>query len=189
MLELYIWLKCELQVLRQALCETRASSSTSWSLRWSSTKTRGSKSASIFHCNDQDVEPKARVSHKTWRRTWSLHFNQMWSSSITSTAKREARSPRFNYRGTLCLCYNFPHYWVNYCPRNEGVNPHYGGFLGDSFTPETPINSSVCYWRGVDFERILIRASSWEILKSSTLLITCWVQVCSCLKSLWDFIG
>ena len=28
------------------------------------------------------------------------------------------------------------------------VNPHHGGFLGDSFTPETPINSSVCYWEG-----------------------------------------
>ena len=25
------------------------------------------------------------------------------------------------------------------------VNPDYGGFLGDSFTPETPINSSVFY--------------------------------------------
>ena len=31
------------------------------------------------------------------------------------------------------------------------VNPHYEGFLGDSFTPETPINSLVCYWiRGFD---------------------------------------
>jgi len=27
----------------------------------------------------------------------------------------------------------------------RGVNTHYGGFLGDSFTPETPINSSACY--------------------------------------------
>jgi len=27
----------------------------------------------------------------------------------------------------------------------RGVNPHYGGFLGDSFTSKTPINSSVCY--------------------------------------------
>ena len=25
------------------------------------------------------------------------------------------------------------------------VNPNYGGFFGDNFTPETPINSSVCY--------------------------------------------
>jgi len=25
------------------------------------------------------------------------------------------------------------------------VNPHYGEFLVDSFTPETPINSLVCY--------------------------------------------
>jgi len=25
------------------------------------------------------------------------------------------------------------------------VNPHYGGFLGYSLTPEIPINGSVCY--------------------------------------------
>jgi len=25
------------------------------------------------------------------------------------------------------------------------LTPHYGGFLGDSSTPETPVNSSVCY--------------------------------------------
>ena len=64
-------------------------------------------------------------------------------------AKREARSPRFNYRGTLRLSYNCPYYWVNYCPRNEGVNPHYGVFLGDTLPPETSINSPVCYGRGV----------------------------------------
>ena len=87
-----------------------------------STKTRGSKPASLFHRNDQDAEPEARVSHKTWRKTWSSHFNQMWSLGITSMAKREAWIPCFNYRGTLRLCYNRPHYWVNYCPRNEGVN-------------------------------------------------------------------
>ena len=27
----------------------------------------------------------------------------------------------------------------------RGVNPHYGGFLGDNFIPETSINSSACY--------------------------------------------
>ena len=27
----------------------------------------------------------------------------------------------------------------------RGVNPHYGGFLGDNFTPQIPINSSVFY--------------------------------------------
>ena len=27
----------------------------------------------------------------------------------------------------------------------RGVNPHHGRFLGDSFTSETRINSSVCY--------------------------------------------
>ena len=32
-LELHIWLKCELQVPRQALCETRALGPASWLLR------------------------------------------------------------------------------------------------------------------------------------------------------------
>ena len=49
------------------------------------------------------------------------------------------------------------------------VNLYYGGFLGDNFTPKTPINISVCYWRG-------IRILSWGILKkelnSSTNLLS-----------------
>ena len=72
-----------------------------------------------------------------------LIFNQMQSSSVTSMAKREARSQRFNCRGTLRLGYNCPHYWVNYCPRNEGVNPYYEVFLGEFLPPETSINSPV----------------------------------------------
>jgi len=37
------------------------------------------------------------------------------------------------------------------------VNPSYRGFLWDSFTPVTLINSSVCYWRAWNF-------SNWERL-------------------------
>ena len=55
----------------------------------------------------------------------------------------------------------------------RGVNPHHEGFLADSFTLETPINSPVCYWRGVrsfwvkkieewTFGQILL---AWGILK------------------------
>jgi len=92
-------------------------------------KTQSLKLASQSSMQYLDAEPETCVSHKTWRKTWSSHFNQMQSSSVTSTAKHEARSLRFNYKGTLYLGYNCPHYWVNYCPRNEGVNPHYGVFL------------------------------------------------------------
>ena len=42
----------------------------------------------------------------------------------------------------------------------RGVNPHYGGSLGDSFTLKTLINNLVCYWRGV-------RIFSWGILIKS----------------------
>ena len=54
--------------------------------------------------------------------------------------KREAQSP--------LLSYNCPHYWVNYCPRNEGVNPHYEVFLGDTFTPEASINAQFAMEEG-----------------------------------------
>ena len=93
-----------------------------------STKTRGSKPASLLFHNDQDAEPEACVSHEAWSRTWSSHFNQMQSSSVTLVAKREAQSPHFNYKGNLHLGYNCPHYWVSYCLRNKRVYPHYGVF-------------------------------------------------------------
>ena len=35
--------------------------------------------------------------------------------SITKAPRRKAQNPR--------LSYNCPRYWVNYCPRNEEVNP------------------------------------------------------------------
>jgi len=58
----------------------------------------------------------------------------------------------------------------------RGVNPHYRGFSGDSFTPKTLINSLVCYWRGVEsFGRKDWNRSEECWRKSWTLLTTCWV--------------
>ena len=46
------------------------------------------------------------------------------------------------------LSYNFPRYGVNHHPHNEKVSPHYGVFLGGTFTPETSINSPVAMTDG-----------------------------------------
>ena len=145
-----------------------------------STKTQGSKPASQHHCNGQDAELEARVSAIyaiLRRRAWSprlARFEVGIQQHYNIMPKREVRSPRFNYREALCLGYNCLHYWVNFSHVMRGVNPHCGGFLGDSFTPETPINSLVCYGKGENF---WIRTFSWGILKSSTFLPTCWFQV------------
>ena len=87
-------------------------------------KCRGNAAWAAF--SRLDAESKARVSREAWHRIWSSRF-----SSITSMAKCEAQSP---WLGSNC-----PHYWVNYCPHNEGVNPHYGVFLGDTFIPLKPL--------------------------------------------------
>ena len=60
-------------------------------------KTQSLKLASQSSMQYLDAEPEARVSREAWRRTWSSRF-----SSVTSTTKREAQSPR--------LGYNCPHY-------------------------------------------------------------------------------
>jgi len=80
--------------------------------------TQSLKAAPQISMQCQDAKPEAYVSQEAWCRTWISRF-----SSVTSTKKREAWNPR--------LGYNCPHYWVSY----EGVNPHYGEFLGDNFTP------------------------------------------------------
>jgi len=61
------------------------------------------------------------------------------NSRLSSAAapKREDRNLR--------LSYNCPCYGVNHCPHNGEVNPHYGVFLGGTFTLKTSINSSACY--------------------------------------------
>jgi len=57
----------------------------------------------------------------------------------------QGSSPCSNCRGALRLSYNYSHYWSSTAHVMKRVNPHYGGFLGDTFTPETSINSSVFY--------------------------------------------
>ena len=70
--------------------------------------------------------------------------------SIIAAPRREGRNPRLS-----CNC---PCYGVNHCPHNEEVNPHYGVFLGGTFTPETSINSPVAMGkRGEGDQRILRR--------------------------------
>ena len=105
-----------------------------------STRTQESKLAFLLHYNGQDAELKNCVSvihaiprrrtqspHLTWSLTQNLKFAFL---KRYLNGKSEAQSPRFSY--------NCPHYRVNYYPRNKGVNPHCGRFLGDSFTPWNP---------------------------------------------------
>ena len=93
------------------------------------------------YCNGRDAELEARASTSVQyqdvrfeaRVSISLQSQDaepeacVWQSSEPASSmvrsrhpKREARSPRFHYREALLLGYNCPHYWVNYCPRNEG---------------------------------------------------------------------
>ena len=72
------------------------------------------------------------------------------ASHIKLHAELEAHSSTKCKAQNLRLDYNCPHYWVNYCPRNERVNPHYGVFLGDTLLPKTSVNSPVYYGRGVE---------------------------------------
>ena len=72
------------------------------------------------------------------------------------------------------------------------LTPLWSVFRGQ-FYPWNPAQFAVEKESEVLVRRILAvslkktRISSWEIQKSETLLTTCWVQVCSYLKSLWDF--
>jgi len=69
-----------------------------------------------------DAKLEARVSTKREGQALPQRRNARLEARVSTTEE------------PLRLYYNCPHYRVNYCPRNEGVNPHYGGFLGDSFT-------------------------------------------------------
>ena len=81
--------------------------------------------------------PRLDITTVSSRRAWSPRFGilqsqdaepeaHVWQSLKPASSKvrsqylkREARSPRSDYREALCHGYNCPHYWVNYCPRNE----------------------------------------------------------------------
>ena len=100
-------------------------------------------------------------------RARRLHFN------TTAAPKRGARglcpassSPRFSCKRALRLNYNYLHYWSSVAHVMRGVNPHYGGFLGDSFTPRTLYKQlELLLKRGQIFQ---LRKISFT--KSSTLL-------------------
>ena len=95
-----------------------------------STKTWGLKPASQHHCEDHRREgwnPRLNIIAVSRRRvqsprlTWSL--TQNWKLAFVKhhfSNKTRGSKP--------ALSYNCPHYWVNYCPRDEGVNPHCGAF-------------------------------------------------------------
>ena len=96
----------------------------------SSTKARGSKPASQPALQHQGARVETRVSAST-----AAPRREGRNPRLSSTAapRRVGRNPR--------LSYNFPRYGVNHCPHNGEINPHYGVFLGGTFTPETSINS------------------------------------------------
>ena len=111
--------------------------------------------------------------------------------------KCEARSPHFNCREALVSLLTALITGSITAHVMRGVNPHYRGFLGDSFIPETLINSLVCYW-GKDgiswkkrkkieldkFDQNLQLRNIKDFNSSANLL-----SLSFCLKSLWDFIG
>jgi len=72
------------------------------------------------------------------------------ASSDTSTAKLRAQARVPTAEEPCVSVITTPISGSSTAHVMKGVNPHHGGFLGDSFTPETPINSSVCYWRRVE---------------------------------------
>ena len=101
--------------------------------------------------------PDAKLEARVQYRVRGSHFNTI------AVPKRRARGlrlasfqwlnaelkPASQLQRSLRLSYNYPHYWSSTAHVMGGVNLHYGSFLGGSFTPGTPINSSVCYGRGV----------------------------------------
>ena len=148
--------------------------------------------------NREARSPRPSITAMPRRGAWGPCLN------ITAVPKREARSPRLSITA-------IPRRWARSLRVStveapciavitalitgsitahvmRRVNPHRGGLLGDSFTPKTPIDSPVCYWRAVKIfvnqigpKRILDRTwsrfSAGALKKSQILLLTCWVQV------------
>jgi len=84
-----------------------------------------SKPASRYHYSLKSQSLKPATWHHCSLKAQSLK-PAFWQSSKPMSSKvqswhlkRETRSPRSDYREALRYGYNCPHYWVNYCPRNE----------------------------------------------------------------------
>jgi len=125
-----------------------------------SVKAQGSRPASQHHCSTKTQGSTPAFQHHS--------SAQMRSSrpapSITSMAKRGAQGRVSTGEEPCISVITTPITESSTAHVMRGVNFRYGEFLGDSFTPETPINSSVYYWRGIGF-------SSWERLTLQ------WVQL------------
>jgi len=113
------------------------------------TKTRGSKSASQ-HRRKAKTRGSKPASQQSSTSASQYHSNAKTqgsrpASSIISMAKRRAQAC-VSATNELCVSViTTPITQSSTAHVMRGVNPHYGGFLGDDFTPETSRNSSVCY--------------------------------------------
>jgi len=119
------------------MTKTQSSKPASW--HHCSAKTRGSKPASRHHCNlkTQSLKPASgRVRNPRLVRFGVGIQNVRLEARVPTTEKLYVSVITALITGSTAHVM-------------RRVNPHYRGFLEDSFTPETPINSSVCYWKGV----------------------------------------
>jgi len=105
-------------------------------------------------------EDNVRVTFNTWRDTHaslSMKLTRAWVASRFNF-KREHVAPHSNSNATLRslwaprlatergprptrdphFCCNWPYYWIINAHIPWGVNPHYGGILGDNSTLESP---------------------------------------------------
>jgi len=130
---------------------------------WRNVKTRGSKPASQHHCKAKTQGSKpASQHHCKAKARGSKPASQQSSTPVSqyhNNAKTQGSRPASNiismtkYRAQARVptgeepCVSVittPIAGSSTIHVMRGVNPHYGGFLGDHFTPENPINSSVC---------------------------------------------
>jgi len=121
------------------------------SLHQYSTKTRGSKPTSRYHYSLKSHSLKPTTWHHCSLKTQSL---KPASSRVRNLRLArfgiDIRNARLEARvlTTEKLCITVITVLISgsiTAHVMRRVNPHYGRFLGNSFTSETPINSSVCY--------------------------------------------
>ena len=130
---------------RKHHCKAKTRGSKPASQHHCKAKTQGSKPASQLHCKaktrglkptTQQISTPASQYHSNAKTQGSRP-----ASSIISMAKRRAQAhvstaeePCFSVITALITGSSTTHVM-------RRVNPHYKGFLGNNFTPRTPINS------------------------------------------------
>ena len=133
--------RCEGQSSRPSctvMTKKRSSKPASW--LHCSAKTRGSKPASRHHCNlkTQSLKPvSGRVQNLCLVRFKVGIQNARLKARVLTTEKLCISVITVFITGSITAHIR------------RRVNPYYGRILGDNFTLETPINSSVCYWKGI----------------------------------------